>query len=61
VQVLRGLLLGLFGFAGFFLVLGLLIERAGIALAFTAAIAATLAIQAASLGLVLRSPNPASV
>jgi hypothetical protein len=57
VQVLRGLLLGLFGFAGFFLVLGLLIERAGIALAFGAATAATLAIQAASLGLVLRSPK----
>ena len=57
VQVLRGLLLGLFGFAAFFLVLGLLIERAGIALAFTAAIATTLAIQAASLGFVLRSPK----
>lgn len=39
----------------------LLIERAGIALAFTAAIAATLAIQAASLGLVLRSPKPVRV
>jgi hypothetical protein len=57
VQVLRGLLLGLFGFAAFFLVLGLLIERAGIALAFTAAIATTLAVQTGSLGLVLRSPK----
>ena len=57
VQVLRGLLLGLFGFAAFFLVLGLLIERAGIALAFTAAIATALAIQMSSLGLVLRSPK----
>jgi hypothetical protein len=57
VQVLRGLLLGLFGFAAFFLVLGLLIERAGIALAFTAATATALAIQMSSLGLVLRSPK----
>ena len=57
VQVLRGLLLGLFGFAAFFLVLGLLIERAGIALAFTAAIATALAIQMSSLGLMLRSPK----
>jgi hypothetical protein len=57
VQVLRGLLLGLFGFAGFFLVLGLLIERAGLAVAFAAAIATTLAIQIGSLGLVLRSPR----
>jgi hypothetical protein len=57
VQVLRGLLLGLFGFAGFFLVLGLAIERGGVALAFGAAIATTLAIQAASLGLVLRGPK----
>jgi hypothetical protein len=53
-QVLRGLLLGLFGFAGFFLVLALLIERAGLALAFTGALAATLTIQASSLILVLR-------
>ncbi len=53
-QVLRGLLFGLFGFAGFFLVLALLIERAGLALAFTGAVATTLAIQASSLILVLR-------
>jgi hypothetical protein len=57
VQVLRGLLLGLFGFAGFFLVLGLTIERAGTALAFTAAIVTALAIQATSLALVLRAPR----
>jgi hypothetical protein len=57
VQVLRGLLLGLFGFAGFFLVLGVLIEPAGLGVAFAAAIAATLAIQAGSLVLVLRSPS----
>ncbi|HMH52555.1 MAG TPA: hypothetical protein VK548_20110 [Candidatus Acidoferrum sp.] len=56
-QVLRGLLLGLFGFAGFFLVLALLIERAGLALAFAGAIATTLAIQAMSLIAVLRTPK----
>jgi hypothetical protein len=54
VQVLRGLLLGLFGFAGFFLALGLLIERAGVAPAFTVAIVTTLGIQASSFGFVLR-------
>jgi hypothetical protein len=54
VQVLRGLLLGLFSFVGFFLVLGGLIERLGIAGAFVAATAAALAIQAGSLALVLR-------
>ncbi len=53
VEVLRGLLLGLFGFAGFFLVLGLLIERAGLATAFGAATAVALALQAGSLALVL--------
>jgi hypothetical protein len=47
--VLRGLLLGLFAFAGFFLVLAVLIERAGIAPAFAAAIAVAIALQAGSL------------
>jgi hypothetical protein len=47
--VLRGLLLGLFAFAGFFLVLAALIERAGIAPAFAAAIAVAFALQAGSL------------
>jgi len=54
VQVLRGLLLGLFGFAGFFLVLGALVEAARLPLVFAAAVAATAAIQAGSLVLVLR-------
>jgi hypothetical protein len=53
VQVLRGLLLGLLAFAGFFVVLGAVIERFGIAVAFALATAAALAIQAASLALVL--------
>src|SRR5262249_31692346 len=49
IAVLRGLILGLFAFAGFFLALSALIERAGIALAFAAAIAVALAIQAGAL------------
>lgn len=49
INVLRGLLLGLFGFASFFLLLSLLLEPAGIALAFLAAIAAALALQGISL------------
>jgi hypothetical protein len=60
VQVLRGLLLGLFAFTGFFLVIGALIERLGIAAAFAAAIVTALAIQAASLRLV-RAATPARV
>jgi len=48
-DVLRGLLVGLFAFAGFFLVLALLLEPAGLGAAFVAAIAITLAIQAGSL------------
>ncbi|MGH7302500.1 MAG: hypothetical protein ACRELZ_04370, partial [Candidatus Rokuibacteriota bacterium] len=49
VRVLRGLLLGLFAFAGFFFVLTLLIERAGIGRAFAAAIATALVLQAGAL------------
>jgi uncharacterized membrane protein (GlpM family) len=52
VQVLRGLLLGLFSFAAFFAVLAALLERAGMALAFTAAVAAALVLQLCSLVLV---------
>lgn len=48
-HVLRGLLYGMFAFAGFFLALSLLIERAGIAVAFLAAIAVALAVQGTSL------------
>ena len=54
IAVLRGLLVGLFAFAGFFIVLGALIERAGIALGFAVALAVALAVQAASLQLVRR-------
>jgi hypothetical protein len=47
--VLRGLLVGLFAFAAFFLLLAALIERGGIALAFAAAIAVALLLQLVSL------------
>ena len=48
-RVLRGLLIGLFGFTGFFLLLTLTLERVGIAAAFTTATALALAIQSGSL------------
>lgn len=56
VQVLRGLLLGLFAFAGSFLVLALTIGRMEMAVGFAAAFAAALALQAGSLW-VLRRPS----
>ena len=56
-RVLRGLLIGLFGFAGFFVLLAGSIERIGIAASFAAATATALVIQAASLRL-LRRPRP---
>lgn len=49
IRVLRGLLLGLFAFAGFFFVLALSIERLGLAQAFAAAIAAAMILQAGAL------------
>lgn len=57
VQVLRGLVLGLFAFAGFFVVLGALIEPLGLAAGFALASAAALAIQGASLALVVATPE----
>ena len=48
-NVLHGLILGLFSFAGFYLVLGLLIMQTSLAVSFGAAIIATLIIQGASL------------
>ena len=51
-QVLWGLLIGLFGFIGFFLVIGMTITTFGIAFAFTAATLAALTIQGCSLWLV---------
>ena len=60
LEVLRGLLLGLFAFAGFFLVLALLIERAGIAAAFAAGAVVIAAIQAGSLWALRRPRAPAT-
>ncbi len=48
-HVLRGLLYGMFAFAGFFIALSLLMEKAGIAVSFLFAIAVALAIQGTSL------------
>jgi hypothetical protein len=56
-QVLTGLCAGLYGFAAFFLVLGLAMERLGIATSFLAAGAATLTVQAMSWR-VLRRRKP---
>jgi uncharacterized membrane protein (GlpM family) len=53
-RVLRGLLLGLFGFAGFFFVLTTLIGRAGLVRAFLAALAVALACQGVSLWVLRR-------
>jgi hypothetical protein len=53
-HVQRGLLYGMFAFAGFFLVLGLTIERTGIGPAFAAAIVTALATQGASLWVLRR-------
>jgi hypothetical protein len=58
INVLRGLLFGLFSFAGFCLVLALLLVPLGIAVGFTTAIAVALLVQAASLWR-LRSRAPA--
>jgi hypothetical protein len=55
-HVLRGLLLGLFAFAGFFLVLAALLERAGIGLAFAAAGGVAFALQGVSLWALRCSP-----
>jgi hypothetical protein len=54
--VLRGLLLGLFSFAGFFLVLAALLVPAGITIAFAGATAVALAVQGGSLWALRRLP-----
>ncbi len=54
-HVLRGLLYGMFAFAGFFLALGLLIEYIGIAASFMTATAIALAIQGISLWVLRQS------
>ncbi len=51
VNVLRGLLMGLFSFVSFFFVLALLLEPAGIAVAFTMAVLVVFVFQGISLWL----------
>ena len=53
-QVLRGMLLALFGFAAFFFLLGWLLPTAGILTAFVVATSSTFAAQAAALRLLRR-------
>jgi hypothetical protein len=48
-QVVRGLCYGIIAFATFFLVIGALVDRAGIAIAFGGAAGAAVAIQALTL------------
>jgi hypothetical protein len=48
-HVLRGLLYGMFAYAGFFITLGLLLEQAGIAVSFISAILVALLVQGTSL------------
>jgi hypothetical protein len=55
-HVLRGLLYGLFAFAGFFITLSLLIQRASVATSFISATVAALVIQGCTL-LVLRQTH----
>ncbi len=57
VNVLRGLLMGLFSFASFFFTVAVLIESAGITIAFTAAILVALSLQGVSLWLLQRQLN----
>ncbi|MGH7125249.1 MAG: hypothetical protein ACREFI_12810 [Stellaceae bacterium] len=49
INVLRGLLLGLFSFAAFFVALGATLDRVGIASTFAAALTAALGVQTVSL------------
>ncbi len=57
VGVLRGLLLGLYAFATFFLVVATLIMPLGVALTFVVAILSALLVQAGSLGSMRRARN----
>lgn len=57
--ILRGLMTGLLGFATFFLLLGFLLERTDIGVAFVSATIAALAVQAVTLPLMLGQEGPA--
>lgn len=60
VQILRGLMLGLYSFVAFYLVLPLALPRLGIAVSFVLAFAASLTVQAASLVALRRTQQPLS-
>lgn len=60
INILHGLLLGLFSYASFFFVLALLLISAGIALAFAAAILVMLTLQGISLWILRRASTPAT-
>ena len=57
INVLRGLLMGLFSFASFFFTTAVLIESAGITVAFILAIMVVLTLQGVSLWLLQRKPD----
>ena len=57
-RVLRGLLIGLFGFTGFFLLLAATVQQTGLAASFAAATALALMIQGGSLWLLRRARRP---
>ncbi|MFI5012268.1 MAG: hypothetical protein ACHQAY_07975 [Hyphomicrobiales bacterium] len=54
-QVLRGLLMGLYGFASFFIVLSLLLPRTSVAISFIAACLAAMLVQGISFKLIRRA------
>lgn len=56
-NVLHGLILGLFSFAGFYLVLGLLIRQTSLPISFGSAIITTLIVQGASLLILRQRPK----
>ncbi|MCX6066219.1 MAG: hypothetical protein NT121_10770 [Chloroflexi bacterium] len=57
VDILRGLLLGMFGFSAFYLTLALLLDRTGIVPAFLAAVVITLIVQGASFFVLRKSQS----
>jgi hypothetical protein len=59
--LLRGMLTGLFGFAGFFLVLAMCLDNWGLIAAFAAAVALTLAVQGIALRALRREQAPDEV
>ena len=57
-SVLRGLILGLFSFAGFYLVLGLLIQNTSLLISFSAATLSALVVQAITLLILQKTHHP---